>query len=420
MHHVTNLATQIEKQLPAALVDFVRSAGENAASRGQNLYLVGGIVRDMLLGRANLDLDLGVEGDAINLAEKLAQIMHGNIVTHPRFGTAKLKFGKWSVDLATARSETYDKPGVLPIVKPGSLGSDLFRRDFTINAMAVTLVPPHYGKLIDLYGGITDLASGLIRILHEKSFIDDATRIWRALRYEQRLDFSLETDTLRLLKRDIAMLDTVSGDRIRHEMELVLKEEFPEKVLRRAYGLGVLARIHQGLKGDDWLFEKFKQARQLTSPKPPSAEIYFALLAYRLTSAENEELVTRLRLPRLVTWAIRDTSSLKTKLSLLASPQLPPSRIYRIVHGYTPAAITASLLTAESPAARSHIQLYLSRLRHIRSNLNGSDLMKLGIPTGPQMKEILQRLHEARLDGKVDSKQSEEEMVKGWLTRRDS
>ncbi|HUU64504.1 MAG TPA: CCA tRNA nucleotidyltransferase, partial [Dehalococcoidales bacterium] len=225
MSKITNLSSQIERQLPVELVAFIQRAGKTAASQGQGLYLVGGVVRDLLLGQTNLDLDLVVEGNAIELAQHLAEInKQGKITTHPRFNTAKLQWTKWSVDLATARSETYAKPGALPTVTPGSIHNDLFRRDFTINAMAIELNPTHYGELIDLYGGRDDLEHKLIRVLHEKSFTDDATRIWRGLRYEQRLDFQLEPTTLKLLKRDIPMLDTISGDRIRYELECILQE----------------------------------------------------------------------------------------------------------------------------------------------------------------------------------------------------
>jgi len=250
MPKVINLAHKIKKQLPSELVNFTQVAGEVAQNQGQNLYLVGGVVRDLLLGRTNLDLDLVVEGNAIELAQQLIEIKLGKITTHPHFGTARLQWYKWSIDLATSRSETYTKPGALPKVKPSSIRDDLFRRDFTINTMAIYLNPARYGELIDLYGGRDDLGHKLIRVLHERSFTDDATRIWRGLRYEQRLDFQLETNTLQLLKRDIPMLDTISGDRIRYELECILQEEFPEKILRRAEELRVLAKLHPALKGN--------------------------------------------------------------------------------------------------------------------------------------------------------------------------
>ena len=280
-----NLSGQIKKQLPAELVNFMQTAGKIASSQGQNLYLVGGVVRDLLLEKANFDLDLVLEGDAINLARQLQQPEAMKLTTHPHFGTAKLQWDRWSVDLTTARSETYPHTGALPKVKPGSIESDLFRRDFTINAMAVHLNPDRYGELVDLYGGRDDLEHKLIRVLHEKSFIDDATRIWRALRYEQRLDFWLEADTLKLLQRDIPMLATISGDRIRYELECIFKEKLPEKVLRRAQELGVLARLQPSLRGDGWLAEKFKKARQISTPDLPSIALYLSLWFYPLNSA---------------------------------------------------------------------------------------------------------------------------------------
>ncbi len=419
MTETINLAKRIEKQLPAELVNFMLVAGKVAVSQGQNLYLVGGVVRDLLLGKPNFDLDLVVEGDAIDLAHQLIQINQGKITTHPRFKTAKLQWDKWSVDLATARSETYARPGALPSVKPGSLTSDLFRRDFTINAMAICLNPGRYGELIDLYGGRDDLEHKLVRILHEQSFTDDATRIWRGLRYEQRLNFHLERETLELLKRDIPMLDTISGDRIRYELECIFGEERPEKVLRRAEELGVLLRLHPALRGNGWLAEKFKQARQLTSPNLPPIGLYLALLAYRLSDKESEHLISYLRLSKPIAQTLRDSLSLKAKLKSLADPELTPSRIHHLLDGYSSPAITANLLASDSPVARQHIQLFLGKLRYIKPALTGNDLLRLGIAPGPQIKELLERLHEARLDGKVRSKQGEKELVKGWLTQKD-
>jgi len=411
-----NLSNKIEKQLPAELVTFIQKAGKTAASQGQGLYIVGGVVRDLLLEQTNLDLDLVVEGNAIELAQKLAKINQGKNTTHPRFNTAKLQWDKWSVDLTTARSETYAKPGALPTVKPGSLSSDLFRRDFTINAMAIELNPDHYGELIDRYGGRDDLERKFIRILHEKSFTDDATRIWRGLRYEQRLNFQLEPTTLNLLKRDVPMLDTISGDRIRYEVECILREKYPEKVLRRAEELGVLPKLSPALKGNGWLTEKLEQARQFTYPNPPPTGLYLAIMAYPLTNEENEQLTSLLRLPKLLAKTLRDTISIKANLPVLANPELAPSSIYRLLHGYSPQAVTANSLACGSPMARQHIQLFIAKLRYVKPTLTGNDLQKIGIAPGPRMKEILQKLHEARLNEKVTSKKDEVEMVEGWVS----
>jgi len=417
MPEIINLSSKIEKQLPAELVSFMRVAGEMAQSQGQSLYLVGGVVRDLLLGQTNLDLDLVLEGNAIDLARRLAEINGGKITIHPRFGTAKLRWNKWSIDLATARSETYIKPGALPTVEPGPIDSDLFRRDFTINAMAIYLNPSHYGELIDRHGGIDDLEHKLIRILHKKSFTDDATRIWRGLRYEQRLDFQLEPNTLKLLKRDIPMLDTISGDRIRHELALILNEEYPEKVLRRAEVLKVLPKLHPALKGNGWLAEKFEQARQLSSPGLPPIELYLALLAYRLTTEENEQLISRLRLPKSLTQTLQDSNSLKAKLESLADPELSRSSIYRLLHNYCLPAITANSLAGDPPLARQHLQLFLNKLRYVKLDLTGDDLKRMGVAPGPDIKEVLELVLKARLDRKITTKQGEEGLVNSWLAR---
>ena len=415
MPEIVSLASKIGRQLPSELVHFVRVAGELAANQGQSLYLVGGVVRDLFLSRPNFDLDLVLEGDAINLAEQLLQVRQGRIITHRRFGTAELQWDKWSVDLATARSETYVEPGALPSVSPGSIEDDLFRRDFTINAMAVMLNPNRYGLLIDLYGGRDDLEHKLIRVLHENSFADDATRIWRGLRYEQRLNFQLGENSLKLLKRNVSMLDTISGDRIRHELELVLEEEFPEKVLLRAKKLKVLPKLHPALKGDDWLAEKFEQARELSSPNSPSVGLYLALLAYRLNVKESEHLISQLRLSKALAQILRDTHNLKAELDWLAQPGPRPSSIYRFLHDYSLSAITANLLACNSLLTYKHIQFFLDKLRYIRPSLTGNDLKRMGITPGPRIKEVLDLLHDARLDERITTKEGEIDLVEGWV-----
>ena len=412
-----NLTRQIKEQLPVDLIDFIRKAGDIAEKQQQHLYLVGGVVRDLLLERSNYDLDMVVEGDAIKLAQEMAGINRANITTHTRFGTAKLQWMRRSADLATARAETYARPGALPTVKPGTIVDDLTRRDFTVNAMAIRLNPRHYGELIDPYGGRQDIKKRLVRVLHDKSFTDDATRIWRALRYEQRLSFRIEPTTLMLIERDMDMLGTISGDRIRHELELVLKEELPEKVLQRAGELGVLAKLHPSLKGDDWLAETFAAARERCLLDEPNTQLYLALMCYRLTNDETDTLILYLRLPKTTAQVLRDTLAIKSKIKELSTLGLAPSVIYDLLHGYGLTSLTVNALGAGSETVAEHIELYLNVLRYINPALTGEDLKKLGVPKGPKIKEVLQRLREARLDGKVTGKKEEEGMVRGWLIK---
>ncbi len=413
MSETINLARKIEEKLPAEMVSLIRMAARLAVSQKEKLYLVGGAVRDLLLGKTTFDIDLVVEGDAIELAERLTQHIPAEITTHPRFHTAKLELeGKFSIDLTTARKESYAHPGALPTVQPGSLANDLFRRDFTVHAMAISLNPNSYGELIDLHGGKHDLEHKLIRVLHEKSFVDDATRIWRALRYATRFDFAIEANTLKLLKRDIDMLDTISGDRIRYELECVLKEDCPEKALSYACELGALQKVHQALKADKWLGEKFQKARELTSPDRPPMGLYLALMTYSLSNEELEWFISYLRLNKSLAKILRDMADIKSQIASLAEERLSPSQLYHLLHGYSLLAIQAVSLASDSAIVRQHMELYLSKLRYVRTSLNGEDLKKMGIAEGPKMKEILERLLEARLDGKITSRQCEEETVR--------
>jgi tRNA nucleotidyltransferase (CCA-adding enzyme) len=290
-----NLAEKIINNLPVELVVLVTEVIAIAGNRKQPLYLVGGIVRDLFLGQISdvYDLDLVVEGDAVGLAGEFAEKIGGKLITHLMFNTAKIEKGKWTIDIAMARTETYAKPGALPVVTAGTLKTDLLRRDFTVNAMAVSLSPDNYGELIDLYGGTKDLNSKKIRVLHNKSFTDDATRIWRAIRYEQRLGFKIEPDTLALLKRDVLLLKTVGGYRQRHELELVLKEKDPEKALLRADELGVLKELHPSLKADDWLVTQFQKTRHCGKANP---DYYLGLLLYHLSAEELQQITRYLRL----------------------------------------------------------------------------------------------------------------------------
>src|SRR4030043_168474 len=341
-----NLSTQLEKYLPPPILALAKIAGREASELGLGLNLVGGVVRDLFLGRANFDFDLVVEGDAVSLARKLAKDSQAKLKIHSRFGTAKLNSPDFSLDLATARSETYSKPGALPTVKPGKLKDDLIRRDFSINAMALHLNPQRFGELIDLYHGKDNLERRLIHILHPKSFIDDATRILRAIRYEQRLGFKLEAETEKLLRHDVAMLNTISGDRIRHELELILKEDEPERAISRAEELEVLRQLHPSLKGNGWLSKKFSQARQLDI-RVSLPILYLCLFIYNLTEKENEEFILHLNFPKSSAQAMRQTLQLKATLHSVSNPKFKPSEIYQSLHSYTTIAIQANTLAAE-------------------------------------------------------------------------
>lgn len=409
-----SLSERARRHLPGELVDFLRAAGAIAGYQGYRLYLVGGVVRDILLGRRSPDIDLVVEGDGPAIARQCAGITGGRLTVHSRFRTASLTWGGRRIDFATARSESYRRPGALPAVRAGTLADDLLRRDFTISAMAIDLNPGGCGRLADPHGGRKDLESGIVRILHRRSFADDATRIWRAVRYEQRLGFAIEGDTLGLLRRDVGMLDTISCDRIRREVQLTLREARPEKTLRRADELGVLAKLHPSLRGDEWLARMFSAARRASGPEEVPAELYWALLAYRLEADEIEQLIAHLRLPGRLAATLRDTARAREAATALPAGA-EPSQVFAALHGLSLTAIAAVRVAAEPGAAGERARLYADELRHVRPRLTGADVQAMGIPAGPRVKDLLTRLRSARLDGEAASRRDEERLVREWL-----
>lgn len=405
-----NLARQIEQYLPRQLLELVKGISGQAAERGERVYLVGGIVRDLLLGYPNFDLDLVVEGDAVKLAQQVAETTKAKLLAHRRFGTAKLRYENFTLDMATARRETYAQPGALPTVTPGTLKDDLIRRDFSINAMAISLTSNDYGELIDPYQGASNLDRRLIRILHPGSFSDDATRIIRGVRYEQRYGFEFEAQTARLLERDIPMLDTISGDRIRHELELIFEEKQPEFAIKRLGELGMLPRISPSLKGNGWLAEKFDRARRLKKPSQLPL-LYFCLLVYSSDQKEIEQFLARLNISAKLSRAMRDMLRLKTRLPLLDKSALKPSEIYYMLQEYDPVAIQANAIASDSPIVHHHLQLFLTKLRYVRPSLDGEELKRLGISAGPEMGKVLQALHKAKLDGEVRTRADEKKLA---------
>jgi len=406
-----NLTDKINKQLPQDLVDFMHLAGETAAAENQRLFLVGGVVRDILLETENFDLDIVTEGDAIQLASKLADIKMGSVIAHSRFNTAKIQWDRWTVDIATTRIESYDHPGALPRVKCNhDIECDLFRRDFTINAMAVHLNPDRFGVLIDIFKGQSDLDRKIIRILHDESFQDDATRIWRAVRYEQRLGFRIERNTMLLLKRHLPYLDSISGDRVRNELELMLMEPKPDKILRRATKLGLLQHIVPSLRLDDDVARKMARAATMMQPYTPPSEMLLAFLIYRLPTVDLEKFLEYLRIPRSPSAVLKDTLRLKMELHKLNVENITQAGIYKILNPYARTAILVNMILTDSLLIKNRIDLYLNKLAHIRPSLSGDDLKTLGY-SGPSIKYALELIRTARLEGSAKTIEDEIELV---------
>jgi len=427
-----DISRLLEQALPLPLLNLVREAGQIGAEMGYAVYFVGGLVRDLLLGQPITDVDLVVEGDAIALARALAQRHGGRVRSHARFGTAKwflppLKPGEEkagggpeTLDFVTARTEFYESPSALPEVERGSIKLDLHRRDFTINTLAIALAPDHYGELLDFWGGERDLHNGVIRVLHSLSFVDDPTRMLRAAQLEGRLGFRIEPRTEELIGHALPMLDRVSGDRIRHELEAILGEAQPERALARLDALGVLHRIQPALMFDAWLADKFAELRRAVSAgpwKPAAGEAapdlifpYFGLLIYRLEPDDLSATLRRLKVRHQTTQDVQQIHALKPILADLSQLR-SNSAIDRALSPFADRVLLVGWVATDDPTARSQIERYRRELRPLEPALDGHALRAMGLTPGPLFKYILARLRAARLDGEVKTEAEEQALV---------
>jgi tRNA nucleotidyltransferase (CCA-adding enzyme) len=437
------IADKIQAALPAPLLDLLKQASQLAQEMGYPLYVVGGFVRDLLLDQPTLDMDLVVEGDAIRLARHLARRIGARTRSHRQFGTAKIiledDYGLPSLDFATARLEFYPHSAALPEVELSSIKADLHRRDFTINTLAIRLDSDHYGQLLDFYGGEQDLRDGLIRVLHSLSLIEDPTRIMRAARFEQRLGFTIEPRTAELIDDALPMLARVTGERIRHELYLILQEPQPERALARLHDLDVLSQLHPHLAftGDTPARFAALRAARLTPPWntaiPPvggaeggqtlplvggvgggsgsTAALYLALLTYPLPRAELEALAARLKIYRSDLALLRQVLDLQDLQDRLAQPGLANHEVYALLRRSSTGAVLVLWLCSDSDLVRHRLWTFETRLRSIQPLIDGEYLKALGLKPSPLFSHLLNAVRDARLDGQIQTLEEEQALI---------
>ncbi len=367
------------------------------------LYLVGGAVRDLLRGARSVDLDLVVEADAVTTARELAARLEGRAVEHQRFGTATVRSDELVVDIAMARRERYERPGALPGVEPAGLTEDLGRRDFTVNAMAIGLSGSDLGVLRDPCGGVDDLEAGLIRVLHGRSFVDDPTRLLRAVRYETRLGFELETDTERLAREaaTAGATATVSGARVRDElMDLLTEAEAPAAVARLRE-LGIARALHPSLRADPELVAGAALASAETGASPALAELAALCSA---GPAEVEEFVHTLALPAADRIAVLRAASRGPVLAESLHGGLRPSELHALLTPEPPEALALALALG---AAGEPVLRYLSDLRGAALEITGEDLLSAGVPRSPVIGRALEETLRRKLDGELSGRDAE-------------
>lgn len=389
------------------VLNTVRQLADNA---GVAAYLVGGPVRDYLLGVPVNDLDLTLVGDAPALAARLSDAIGGRLTVHQRFGTASVSIPDFTIDLVTARRETYRQPGALPDVQASDIADDLARRDFTVNAMAIPIANDT-AQLLDPHGGRADLDAGVIRILHPQSFRDDPTRILRAVRYASRFNFRLDDGTLEELHTALLsrVMETLSGDRIRHELERILMESNPLPALRYADDLAVLSAIHPALT---------VAHLSCLSDTPATPLAWLAALVWSLPPAAGSALAARLHAPAYWARVIADTTALVARYRQLTRPGLKPSEVCALLDGLSPDTLSAASVMP-SPVISEYARRYRGEWGAAAPLLRGSDLLALGVPAGPAMGAALRELRKARLDGATRSRQDEEQLARQWASESD-
>jgi tRNA nucleotidyltransferase (CCA-adding enzyme) len=421
------------ENLEPALHWLFKEIGLVAADLNMVSYAVGGCVRDMFLGSATFDLDFVIEGSAIAVGEALERAYPGRFemaARHDRFQTATLIYHadkRREVDLSTARIEFYEHPAALPTVEPSRLEQDLFRRDFTINALAVCLNPDRYGDLVDFFDGVFDIEHKLIRVLHKFSFIEDPTRIIRAARFASRLGFELEPATRAQAQRAIAMgvFDDLGGFRLKTELRIILESAQRMKALELLNQLGGgLRYLAADLVYDDRLRHAMRRAERLLVRHPLRDEwiVYLAILLARLDEELLPQVMERLALANderewittgLRLWRRLSEHAAGAPAEALKTEQPTRSKIYALLNGQPEhsLAVAASLATPGSPARR-WIKLYLDELRHVQLFLSGNELIHLGFPQAPVLKEALESLRQAKLDGEVKTAAEELEFIR--------
>jgi len=420
-----NLHALMRLRLQVKIFNRLREIGVLAESSGVSAYLVGGLVRDLLLGHTNLDVDITVAGDGMAFAKHLAERHGAGLKIFERFATAYVVFPDgFKLDVATARRENYAHPSALPTVAPASIKDDLYRRDFTINALAIDLNGHTFGDLIDYYGGVSDLDNKTIRSLHDRSFVDDPTRVFRAIRFEQRFGFRIEARTFGLLKEAAAtdLIHQLSGPRLRNEVMRLLSEKDPHCTIQRIAAVDLLRLLHPRLTFTPQLSALLTNLRKALAwwtkqfPNRPfdRALVFFMSLVDGLSASAVDAVLKRLALPNRQADKVRRVKKrLASTLRVLAKRRsLKPSQAYRLFAGLPDEGLILLAAKHGSKEVRPLLSAYLTTYQHVKPSLTGTDLKKMGLKPGPLYRKILDRLLDARLNGEGKSEADERELAK--------
>jgi len=424
-----NVNAQIIECLDREMIQLIQTIGEVADTMDYSSFAVGGFVRDLLLKKRNLDLDIVIEGDGILYAKQLARNLNGRCTTHERFKTAMVLLPNgFKIDIATARLEYYEYPAAMPTVELSSIKLDLYRRDFTINAMAIHLNPHYFGTLIDFFNCQNDLKQRTIKVLHNLSFVEDPSRIFRAIRFEKRMEFTISPHTKRLINNAVKMdlFGKIHDPRFLAELKIIFSEENPLPAIERLAEFGLFKflwpDLRPYLKVDRRFMHILTQAQRAIS--------WFRLL-YLEDNCQNWmvyllAIMGRSRMTELKAFCQRFDESLKTTDYLLQqkesadraahqfrrSKELKNSRIVALLEDIDIEGLLYLMAISRKNHIKKAVSLYVTTLRQIECSLTGLDLVNLGYRPGPQFKTILTSLRNSRLDGFATDRDEELELLK--------
>ncbi len=439
MHTMRNRVreTRLLLRLPSRYLRLLKHIGRLADERGVSVYLVGGVVRDLLLKCENWDLDLTVEGDGIAFARLVANRYRAGLAVYERFATARLTLPEgMKLDIATTRRESYAQSAALPDVEAASLKEDLYRRDFTINAMAIELNARHFGALHDPYGGQRDLKAKTIRVLHDKSFVDDPTRVFRAIRFAERFGFRLEVNTTRFLKEAAATdaIARLSGPRLCNEILLLAGESHPERSFAALARLQLLRFLHQDLsyaRSTERTVRSLSKAlrwwaRYCHRHSIDRQLVYVMALLDRADQVVMKAVVARLMLSNeQAAKVLAGGNRLESVVRALShARRMKRSAIYCCLNGLPDEALVLCLAKISGRAValariKQRILDYLTKLSNVKPVLRGDDLLRLGIKPGPAIGALLAALLEAKLDGVINTRRDEQAFVRRHLAKAD-
>ena len=427
-----NVKRFMGERLSPDLIETLQEIGRVADEFGYGAYVVGGFVRDLFLYRRDEDIDIVIEGDGIAFARKFAKIVKARVHTHAKFGTAVIIYKDgFKIDVASARMEYYKFPAALPVVEMSSIKLDLFRRDFTINTLAIQLNPGKFGTLIDFFSAMKDLKEKTIRLLHNLSLVEDPTRVFRALRFEQRFGFTIGKLTAGLIDNAISMdfFKELSGRRVFTELRLIMEEENPVPAIIRLNDYNLLQVIHPEIKLDKLLIRKLNAVKEVVSwfdllflgESYKRWAVYFLVLISHDSKVRADQICDRFELPpRLRKMLIEERRQAERSINGIGRKRTDNATLYRRLDGFKTELILYMMAVTKQRAAKKSISLYFTNLRNVTTALTGRDLIKLGLKPGPIFKEVLQAVLDEKLNGKLKTPEEEFNYARKYVDNRKS